>query len=107
MGKYASKEVDAATLGGHTVDYFATATESPEKTVVSFTSTATPTLANYQTNYATKYGEHPVVQLVTIDGSGNYIQRSEQAYYTMSGGLINSISWDLPDTETGFIIIRA
>jgi hypothetical protein len=79
---------------------------TPAKLVVSFAADATPTLADYQTNYAATYGEHPVVQLVTIDGDGNYIQRSEQAKYTMALGLIDSISWDLADAETGFIILR-
>ena len=106
-GKYASKEIDAATLGGLGPTYYATAVDSLAKTVIPFTATATPTIATYQALYATKYGEHPVVSLVTIDGDGNYIQRSEQAKYVIAVGLIDSISWDLADAESGFIIIRA
>ncbi len=75
------------------------------KTIISFTATSTPTISNYQDNYGSTYGEHPIVILKTIDGDGNYIIRNEQAKYTMSGGLLNSISWDLPDAETGFIIL--
>jgi hypothetical protein len=75
------------------------------KTIVEFTATATPTLADYQTNYSYLYGEYPTVILRTIDGDGNYIDRKEQAKFNMSGGLITSISWDLPEAETGYIII--
>lgn len=106
MGKYASKEVDAYTLGGHTVDYFATAGAGFSKVAVAFAADATPSLTNYQATYAATYGEHPNVQLVTIDGDGNYIVRSEQPKFTMAAGLIDSIGWDLPDAETGFIILR-
>ena len=107
MGKYASREIDAATLGGHTVDYFAVAGAAVAKTVVTFAADSTPSLTNYQASYAATYGEHPNVQLVTIDGDGNYIARSEQPKFTMAAGLIDTISWDLPDAETGFIILRS
>jgi len=106
MGKYASRQIDADLLGGYPPSHYSTSTEAPAKTVVSFAATATPTLSNYQATYATTYGEHPSVQLVTIDGDGNYIERNERPKYNISAGLINSISWDLPDIETGFIIIR-
>jgi hypothetical protein len=75
------------------------------KLVMPFAATATPSLSDYQDLYAPLYGEHPSLVLKTIDDDGNYIQRSEQAKYTMSAGLIDTISWDFPDAETGFIII--
>lgn len=81
------------------------ATSLLAKDVIPFAATATPTISDYQTYYTTIYGEHPTLQLKTIDGDGNYIVRNEQAKITMSAGLVDSISWDLPNVETGFIII--
>lgn len=106
MGKYASREIDADLLGGYGPAHYATAGDAPAKTVVPFAGTSTPTLSGYQATYAATYGEHPNIQLVTIDGDGNYIVRNEQPKFTMAGGLIDSISWDLADSETGFIVIR-
>jgi hypothetical protein len=75
------------------------------KTVIPFTVTASPSVTDYQTNYAF-YGEHPTVKLKTIDGDGNYIERLEQAKFIMVDGLLDSIAWDLAGVnETGFIII--
>jgi hypothetical protein len=76
------------------------------KDIIHFTATAIPMIANYQTTYAAAHGETPTVALRTIDEDGNIIDRAEQPKFTMSSGLISSISWDLPDTETGFIILN-
>jgi len=75
------------------------------KGIIPFTATAAPVIADYQDDYANVYGEHPTVKIKTIDGDGNYIERNEQAKFIMDGGLIDSIVWDLPDAESGFIII--
>lgn len=75
------------------------------KSVIPFTTTASPILSNYQTYYS-GYGEHPTIKLWTIDGDGNYIERNEQAKFIMATGLLDSIMWDLAGMEeTGFIII--
>ena len=48
-------------------------------------------------------GNHSI--LVFVDSNGNYTQRTEQPVFTMASGLISSISWGLPATGTGFIIL--
>jgi hypothetical protein len=75
------------------------------RTVIPFTADTTPGIDDYQATYASVFGEHPVVVLKTIDSEGNYIVRNEQAKYGMVDGVLNSISWDLPDPESGYIII--
>ncbi len=99
-GKYASRDNSVAWE-----DIDKPADVAAGKTAVAFTATQTPTLSNYQANYASDYGENPILRIKTIDGDGNYHDRNEQATYTMAAGLISSISWDLGSAESGFIII--
>lgn len=104
--KFASKEINADLFGGYPPDHYTTVDSNPVKVVISFAADATPSITNYQALYATLYSESPDVALFTIDGDGNYIKRSEQPKYVMAVGLLDSIVWDLPDAETGFIVLR-
>jgi hypothetical protein len=81
------------------------ATSVIPKEIIPFTSTSQPIISDYQTYYAMIYGEHPNLNIKTIDEDGNYRQRNEQALFVMSAGLIDSISWDFADTESGFITL--
>jgi hypothetical protein len=75
------------------------------KETIHFTSTKTPSITDYQTNFAATHGENPVLILKTIL-NGNLVMRNEQPTLTMVNGLIDSIAWDLPDLETGYIILQ-
>jgi hypothetical protein len=87
--------------GGEGTDPITLAT----RVAVSFTNTSAPALSDYQALYAKSYGEFPILRLRTVDADGNYIERNETPKFIMSGGLIDSIVWDLPDAESGYIII--
>ena len=82
-----------------------TAGTTVAKSVIHFTSASGPAILNYQSVYAETYGEQPNIALRTIDADGNYIARNEQPKFTMVSGLISAINWDLPDAETGIIIL--
>ncbi len=75
------------------------------KDIIHFTAASGPAITNYQSTYATTHGENPIVVLRTVDVDGNIIDRPEQPKFTLASGMIDSISWDLPDAETGFIVL--
>jgi hypothetical protein len=81
-------------------------TTESTKDIIHFTAASGPAITNYQTTYASKHGENPLVSLRTIDADGNLIDRSEQPKFTLASGLISSIGWDLPEAETGFIVLN-
>lgn len=78
----------------------------PNAKRIEFTATDTPSLTDYQTNYAEDYGETPKIQLWQIDDSNNIIERTEKPYYQLVGGLIDGIIFGtLGEVMTGFIIL--
>ena len=75
--------------------------------IVTVTASDTPVVTNYNTLYAIGYGQHPTVELFQIDSSGNRIKRTEQPYFIMADGLIQSITFGtLPEPISGFIKIQ-
>jgi hypothetical protein len=81
-------------------------TTESTKEIIHFTAASGPAITNYQSLYASVHGENPMVALRTIDMDGNIIDRSEQPKFTLASGLITTIGWDLPEAETGFIVLN-
>jgi hypothetical protein len=77
----------------------------PNAIKVPFTNTATPSLTNYQANYAFDYGELPKIELFTRDSTNVYWSRQEKPIFSFVGGLIDSITFDLSDAYSGYITI--
>ena len=73
--------------------------------VVSFAGSSNPTISNYDVTYALTHGQFPSVRLITIDSDGNRLERPEQPKYVMVAGLISAIVYDLPQPESGYILI--
>ena len=73
--------------------------------VVPFTTTATPTITNYNTAYSLKYGQYPDISCWQVDGDTKW-KLQATAIFTTVGGLIDTISFDLGFEVSGFIIIR-
>ncbi len=95
----------SSSTGGNTLTIVNNTTISSSKEKISFTASSTPTIINYNIKYALTYGQMPTVRLWTIDGSGNFLERSEKPKFIMVGGVIDSIVYDLAIAETGFIIL--
>jgi hypothetical protein len=72
---------------------------------IDFVNNATPSIVGYQANYAAKFGEYPIITLFTIN-DGEEWERQEKPVYNRTGGLLNSVHYDLSSPETGFIIIK-
>ena len=79
---------------------------STTKTIIPFTTTATPTISNYQTTYSISYGQYPNLRLIWVDGDGNWNEWMQAPKFTLSAGVVDSISWDLGEELTGFIILN-
>lgn len=92
MGKYAS--YGNVALTGQVV-----------KTIIVFTATATPTVTNYQASYKSLHGEYPQARLMYIDGDGNWNEWMQQPKFNLVSGFVDSITWDLAEALTGFIIL--
>lgn len=74
--------------------------------VITFTSTNAPSITNYQTNYANRFGQEPDFTLITDTGSASVKwERQEKPVRNYVGGLLDSIVWDLSDNYSGHIII--
>jgi hypothetical protein len=75
------------------------------KTIITFTATATPTISNYQTSYKTLHGQYPQARLMYIDEDGNWNEWMQQPKFNTIAGVVDSITWDLAEALTGFIIL--
>ena len=81
------------------------ASSVPSKVSFGFIANNAPSITSYDSMWSATYGEIPSVRLWTIDGSGNFLERSEKPKFIMVGGVIDSIVYDLAIAETGFIIL--
>lgn len=72
---------------------------------IPFTSTASPSLINYQTNYLA-FGECPQVTIIVDypdEGCERELLQTPRRYKV--GGLLDSIVYDLDSEYTGYIIL--
>lgn len=72
---------------------------------VEFNNTATPSITNYQIDYASHYGEFPDVTLMTYDVAGVEWERQDKPIRNYIGGLLDSIVYDLMEPYSGYIIL--
>jgi len=80
--------------------------------IIRFTAQSTPTLLNYNTNYAPQHGQFPRLELIIDNGDGTRYSSMQRPLFTTltSGGgvtdLIDEVSWDLGEPLNGWIIIN-
>lgn len=72
---------------------------------ILFSNTQTPSITDYQQNYAIPYGQLPKFVLMTYDSEGVEWERQEKPIRNFVSGLLDSIVWDLSDVYSGYIII--
>jgi hypothetical protein len=72
---------------------------------VFFTNTATPSISNYQEDFASHYGEYPDVTLITYDTAGVEWERQDKPIRNYIGGKLDNIIYDLMEPYNGYIIL--
>lgn len=72
---------------------------------VEFLNTNSPSITNYQQNYAIPFGQTPKFVLRTYDSEGVEWERQEVPVLNYVDGLLDSIVWDLADLYSGYIYI--
>ena len=80
-------------------------TVAAPKMTFGFIASAAPSITSFDSLWATTFGQLPNIRLWTVDGAGNFQERSEKPKIIMSGGLIDSIVYDLALPETCYIIL--
>ena len=73
--------------------------------VIPFVNTSTPTIPNYNEDFASIYGQHPRLDIIVIDEDGNEWERKLDSIRHKTDGLITHITYDLAENFTGYIII--
>ena len=102
----------AATYGTHLASTAANTAAGIDNAIlwktterVEFTNTNTPSLTNYQQNYAIPFGQTPKFVLRTYDSVGVEWERQEVPILNYIGGLLDSVVWDLAEVCSGYIYI--
>lgn len=102
----------AATYGTHLASTAANTAAGIDNAIlwktsekIEFTNTQSPSITNYQQDYAIPYGQLPKFVLITYDSVGAEWERQEKPIRNFVGGLLDSIVWDLSDIYSGYIII--
>jgi len=72
---------------------------------IEFTNTATPSIEDYQLEYASHYGEYPDVTLITYDSVGIEWERQDKPIRHYVGGKLDRIVYDLMEPYSGYIIL--
>lgn len=72
---------------------------------IEFTNTNSPSITDYQQNYAIPFGQTPKFILRTYDSEGVEWERQEVPILNYTGGLLDSVVWDLSDLYSGYIYI--
>jgi hypothetical protein len=78
---------------------------------VEFTDTNTPSIENYDQDYAPSFGQFPSVTLHTYDEESNRIERSERPRFILVDGRIDRITFDISpkdngEPQSGIIILK-
>lgn len=102
----------AATYGTHLASTAANTAAGIDNAIlwktsekIEFTNTSTPSITNYQQNYAVPYGEFPKFKLRTYVNSVEEWERQEVPILNYVDGLLDSIVWDLSDVYSGYILL--
>lgn len=102
----------AATYGTHLASTAANTAAGIDNAIlwktsekILFSNTQTPSITDYQQNYAIPYGQLPKFVLMTYDSEGVECERQEKPIRNFVSGLLDSIVWDLSDVYSGYIII--
>jgi len=67
----------------------------PPEVVINFVATASPSVENYNTNYAQVYGPHPKFLLLIYDEDDNEIELNQVPTRYKTDGELTRIAWDL------------
>lgn len=82
-----------------------TSTSSVDSLAVLFTNTQAPALEDYPHQYASIFGQIPMLTLLIDDEDGNELESQAVPVRYKTAGVISRIAWDLPDICSGKIII--
>ncbi|MBV5326141.1 MAG: hypothetical protein JZU65_00670 [Chlorobium sp.] len=106
-----------ALANSHKYDMAVLWANNPNAKKVPFTSSTTPTIANYQDdqtdpedalktiNYASDFGETPLIRCIIVTSSTVEYQLQQMPQFTKVDDLIDSIFFDIGDALTGYLII--
>ena len=100
-----------ALANSHKYDTALLWANDPNAKKIPFTATDTPTISGYQSaqadgfNLADDFGENPNVRLIITVDANNQYQRQQDALFTYVGGLLDTISYQLGETLSGYFII--
>ena len=77
---------------------------------VAFDATDTPTITGYSTTnhliYSDVYGTHPTIKLFVYDENGDAIEWFTAYVPTLSGGLLDTITYNLGEAKSGYILLK-
>jgi len=75
------------------------------KTIFEFEATECPTISDYNSLYAEKYGQYPDVRCIINVDENNCYQRQQDPQFKLVNGLIDTISFDLGGAESGCLVL--
>jgi hypothetical protein len=75
---------------------------------IDFIAQSFPTISDYNTKYASIYGQNPTVRLIIVDGSGIKSESIQKTLFTFdANGLLDTVYFDLGASTTGYIILSS
>lgn len=81
-----------------------------EPIVIPFNNTPTPSIHDYDRDYAWIYGQFPTVMLITVNKDENdqdvEVIRLVEPKRNKLLGVLDSIVWDLGEEVTGYIVLK-
>lgn len=76
-----------------------------KKTIITFTTDDTPTIANYNLLYSSLHGQNPDVRCIIEVTPLIRYERQQNPQFTYLNGLISTIYFDLGEELTGYMIL--
>lgn len=75
---------------------------------IDFIAQTVPTISDYNTKYATIYGQNPTARVIIVDGSGIKVESMQKPIFTFDvNGLLDTIYFDIGVPTTGYIILSS
>jgi len=74
---------------------------------IEFSNTSTPLIENYEELYLELYSNYPSVQLLTYSGDDQeWEHKQTEPTWHRVDGILQSITFDLPDLYSGYILLK-
>lgn len=74
--------------------------------LIEVTGSNAPTIINYRPRLASVFGEYPIVRLFITDDDGNRYESMQNAKFIIVDDLVDSISFDLGENVSGYVLIQ-